>query len=111
MAIHDRSTKSVDVGDVGEQLDDLLAHAAKTREPVIIERDGQTVGAIISRAELARFRHLISERKRDFAVVEEMRRAFDGVPSEEIEREAAKALAEVRAEMELERQAAAQAHE
>jgi hypothetical protein len=40
----------------------------------------------------------------DWDVIDRMREAFEGVPFEEIEREAAKALAEVRAEMRQERE-------
>lgn len=45
----------------------------------------------------------LAERRR---ILEAMRAPFRGVPHEEIEREAAQAVAEVRAEMELERPAA-----
>jgi hypothetical protein len=54
---------------------------------------------VISAADLERFRRLEAQRDRDFEVVKRMQAAFEGVPFEEIEREAAKALAEVRAEM------------
>jgi hypothetical protein len=38
------------------------------------------------------------ERERDFAILDEMREAFKDVPAEEIEREVAKALSDVRKE-------------
>lgn len=44
-----------------------------------------------------------------FAILDEVRAAFAGVPPEELEREAARALAEVRAEMREERARAAEA--
>ncbi len=47
------------------------------------------------------------ERSPSFAVIDEMRAAFRDVPAEEIEREAERALAEVRAEMRAEREQAA----
>ena len=53
---------------------------------------------------LARFDE---QREKRFAVVDRMRAAFADVPTEEIEREAARAVADVRAEMAAERKARA----
>jgi hypothetical protein len=47
------------------------------------------------------------ERESRFAVIDRMREAFADVPTEEIEQEVAKAVAEVRAEMAAEREACA----
>jgi hypothetical protein len=54
---------------------------------------------------LERLARLDAQREERFAVVDRMRAAFADVPTEEIEREAAKAVAEVRAEMAAERKA------
>jgi hypothetical protein len=56
------------------------------------------VAAIISARDLERFNRWEAQRGRDFAVIDEAREAFKDVPPEEIEREVAKAIAEVRAE-------------
>jgi len=101
----------MDASEAGRTWSELLDDVAQSHDRVIVERSGEPVAAIISAADLNRFTRLEAERARDFAVVERMQAAFDGVPFEEIEREAAKALAEVRAEMRKERQDAETASE
>lgn len=88
---------------------ELLDDVAESHDRVIVERDGTPVAAVISVADLERFRRLEAQRDRDFAVLDRMADAFKDVPFEEIEREAAKALTEVRAEMRAEREAKSQA--
>ena len=99
----DDTVQVVDAGEAKERWSSLLDQVAESQDRVIIERDGVPVAAVISTADLQRLRRLDAERERDFAVVERMRAAFKDVPFEEIEREAAKALAEVRDEMRKER--------
>lgn len=102
MSAQELTVRTVDAAEVGRTWGQLLDEVAQSHDRVIVARSGAPVAAIISAADLERFNRLEAERERDFAVVDRMRAAFDGVPFEEIEREAAKALAEVRAEMQVE---------
>src|SRR5882672_4875571 len=99
MSAHEPTVRTMDASEAGRTWSELLDDVAQSHDRVIVERSGEPVAAIISAADLDRFTRLEAERARDFAVVERMQSAFDGVPFEEIEREAARALAEVRAEM------------
>jgi prevent-host-death family protein len=106
VATDEPTIQTVDAGDVQHSWSQLLEAVSQSHDRVIVEEGGKPVAAIISAADLARLKRLDQQDERDSALIERMEAAFEGVPFEEIEREAAKALAEVRAEMRLERQAA-----
>lgn len=99
-----RSIQTIRVADGGDQLRTVLNDVRRTHERVLVEDDGGPVAAIISATDFEKLIQFEAERERDFAVVGEMNAAFADVPFDEIEAEAAKALAEVRAEMRHERQ-------
>jgi prevent-host-death family protein len=65
---------------------------------VIVERSGIPVAVVISPQDYELFLKSEAEREKRFRVLEESWKAFEGVPLEEIEREVAQAIAEVRAE-------------
>ena len=92
------------VSDVKSRLDSLVDRVSREGTRVLVERSGTPVAAIVSNEDLERLRRLDDERARDFALLDELAAPFVGVPAEEIEREGAKALAEVRAEMRAERE-------
>ena len=73
----------------------------------IVEQGGVPVAALVSTEDLERLDRFDRERADRFAIIDELRAAFAGVPDEELEREADRALAEVRAEMRTERAQAA----
>src|SRR5215212_359889 len=111
MATQEPTVRTIDADEAGRQWPELLSDVAQSHDRVIVEQEGRPVAAIISAADLARLRRFEEERERDFAVIDELQEAFKDVPFEEIEREAAKALAEVRAEMREERRRAMSASE
>lgn len=93
-----RVTETISASDARERWGELLSKLRRSRTRVILEEDGTPVAAMISFHDLEWLRHLEALREKRFAVLDEIREAFKGVPAEEIEREVAKALAEVRAE-------------
>ena len=105
MSTREPTVRVVDASDAVRTWHELLDDVAQSHNRVIVERDGMAVAAVISAADLERFRRLEKARARDFEVLDQMADAFKDVPFEEIEHEAAKALAEVRAEMRAEREA------
>jgi len=62
------------------------------------------VASIVSLEDLERLDRLEQERAARFAIIDEFRKAFAGISDEELEREAAHAVTEVRAEMRAERE-------
>ncbi len=96
-------TETMKISEVRGQLNTLVNRVYRKETRVLVEKSGIPVAALVSTDDLQRLNQLDAEREADFAVIDEMRTAFKDVPPEEIEREAARALAEVRAEIRAER--------
>lgn len=95
---------ALDASKLPIEAQEAIRRATVERTPVLIEgNDGQVVGAVISADDL----HFLEVRKRantDWrANLDAMRAAFIDVSSEEIEREARRAIDEVRADKRAER--------
>ncbi len=71
---------------------------------MVVEESGIPVAGLVSAEDLRRPEQLDRERAERFSIVDEMRAAFAGVAAEEIEREAASTLSEVREEVRCEAQ-------
>jgi prevent-host-death family protein len=76
----------------------VIAQVFRRKQRVLLEKSGTPVAALVSTQDLERLERYDAEREASFAVIDRMRVAFKDVPAEEIEREVAKALEEVRAE-------------
>ena len=92
------TTETVDAAEAGLHWRELLDKVSRGEGRVIVEDNGAPVAAIISAADLEQLNRLEAQRQADFAILDEIGEAFKDVPIEEIEREVAKAIAEVRAE-------------
>lgn len=92
------TTKAVSAADACGQWDELLDEVSRQDTRLVVERDGKPVAAVISARDLERFSIYEAQRERDFSVLFEIGEKFKDVPLEELEREVAKAVAEVRAE-------------
>ena len=90
--------ETMNVADAEGQFGRIVDRVSGTRRRVVVEANGDTVAAVISREDLDRLNRLDAERDRDFAVFDEIGAAFADTTPEEIEREVVKAVAEVRAE-------------
>ena len=97
----DRETtiQRVTTTEAGRTFPNLVKRVSKQRTRILVEENGTPVAAIVSARDLEKLSRMESERRQDFSVIEEARAAFQDVPPEEIEREVAKALAEVRQEI------------
>jgi prevent-host-death family protein len=92
--------------DIAEQdLADLVDRVVDFRSRLVLTRNGRTVAALVPVVDLERLERDDAQWEEDMAVFHEIGKAFADVDPEEIERETAKALAEVRAEMRAEREA------
>jgi len=99
-------TQTMKISEVKSKLNRLVNEVYRQETRVLVEKAGIPVAAIVSTEDLnqlARFDRERQAREHRFALLNRMREAFKDVPVEEIERETAKAIAEVRAEMEAER--------
>jgi prevent-host-death family protein len=91
-------TKTIKASEARQQFSKVLNEVFRGESRVVVEKSGIPVAAIISAQDFKRLARLEAERNRDFAILDEMREAFKDVPVEEIEREVARALSEVRKE-------------
>lgn len=98
MSEREPMTKTMKASEARQQWSQLLNQVFRKETRVIVEKSGIPVAAIISTEDLKRLTRLEGEREKDFAILDEIGETFKDVPPEEIEREVAKAIAQVRAE-------------
>jgi prevent-host-death family protein len=104
MTEQEPSTQTMKISDVKAKLSSLVKEVYRQQTRVLVEKAGIPVAALVSVQDLQRLAQLDEQRAERRRVLESMREPFRGVPAEEIERETAKAVAEVRAEMAAERE-------
>ena len=91
-------TQTLNVTEARQQFNQLLNKVFRKETRVVVEKSGIPVAAIISAEDLEALRRLEEERKKDFAILDEIGEAFKDAPPEEIEREVTRAIARVREE-------------
>src|SRR3954451_13192132 len=105
MATHEPLPRSLDVAEAQQALAEVVTTVARNGERIVVEQQGIPVAALVSMQDLARLARLDAEREERFKVFDRIGAAFAHETEEESERLAALALAEVRDEMRLEREA------
>ena len=101
------STRTMKISEVKSTLSSLVNEVYRRETRVLIEKSGIPVAALVSAKDLQDLARMDAQDREAWAVLEAMREPFRGVPPEEIEREAAKAIAEVRAERRAARETSA----
>ncbi len=97
-------TETMSASDVRQQFARTINKVAREHTRVIVEKNGVPVAAIIPIGEMRTMEPTDAGMAQAARAVAAMREAFKDVPQEEIEREAEKAIKEVRAEMRAERE-------
>ena len=92
------TTQTMKISEVKQQFNRLVNQVYRRETRVMVEKSGIPVAGIVSAEDLRRLDRLDRERAERFKVLEEFGEAFKDVPVDELEREVARALAEVRAE-------------
>ena len=90
--------RTVKASEARERWRELLDGVFRREARVVVEKSGIPVAAIISVQDLRLLERAEVQRMRDFAVLEEMSQAFRDVAPEELEREADRAVRQVREE-------------
>ena len=80
-------TQTMKISDVRGQLNTLVNQVYRKETRVVVEKSGIPVAGLVSAEDLQRLEQLDRERSARFAVIDEVRAAFAGVPDAEIERE------------------------
>ena len=96
-------TQTMKISEVRSQLNTLVNQVYRHETRVLVEKSGIPVAALVSIDDLDELNRAERERAGRFAIIDEMREAFKGVPQEEIEREADRAVAEARADLRAEK--------
>ncbi|MBA3337756.1 MAG: type II toxin-antitoxin system prevent-host-death family antitoxin [Chloroflexia bacterium] len=91
-------TQTMKISDVRGQLNTLVNRVYRKETRIVVEKSGIPVAAIVSTEDLKRLDQLDQEHADHFAVIDDIRAAFKGVPHEEIERETDRITAEIRAD-------------
>ena len=86
------------VAEARQRFSRILDDVRQAGEPVIIEKSGVPVAAVVPLTVLDRDRRWVAERAERIALLERMRRPFRDVPAEGIEKQVREAIASVRAE-------------
>jgi len=89
--------RTLDLGSLDAAVE-LLCAVVDGHERLLLQRDGKIVGAIVTKEDLLTLRRADSVRRQRLEPILAIGRKFADVPTEELEREVAKAVAEVRAE-------------
>ena len=75
---------------------ELVSRVADGRTRLVLERDGKAVAAVVSMGDLERLRQLDERSAELWRLLDEIGERFADVPPDEIEREAARAVAYAR---------------
>lgn len=104
--VHTRTPiDTIALTDAEKRFAQVVARVTETQTRIVVEEDGIPIAAVISTKELDRLDRFDAEWDAGWEVLDEIGAAFRDVDPDEIERETALALAEVRAEMQAERAA------
>lgn len=99
MSKQEPTIQQVKLSAVGDRVAALVERVRQAETRVVVVEAGVAVAALVSAADLERLARLDRDRAERFRVVEEARQAFHGVPPEEIDREADRAVAELRSDV------------
>ena len=91
-------TRRIAAATARQTFSQLLSEVRRDDAPVIIERSGVPVAAVVPLSMLERERRWEEERAQRKALLERLRRPFENIPSGELEREAIAAVTAVRKE-------------
>jgi prevent-host-death family protein len=82
-----------------QHFSEVVNRVYRGEERILIERSGIPVAAVVSARDLERLEEYERQRDDAFKIIDTFREAFKDVPAEEIEREAARSVAEARDEL------------
>jgi prevent-host-death family protein len=91
-------TQTMSTSAASRALPELVQKVSRQETRVVVQEDGKPVAALISADDLARLNELDAQRKRAGSVFDEIHARNAHVDPEEVDRDVAEALADVRAQ-------------
>jgi hypothetical protein len=98
--------RTADVSEAGELAGTLIEEVARGRVRLVVQRDGKDVAALVSAYDLERLEMLDRRAAEGWKAIQEIQARFSHLDPEEVERDIAEAIAEMRAEERAKRSAA-----
>ena len=102
MAAVEPTTETISLTDVEKRLENLVQRVSRQETRIVVEENGVPVAGIVSLQDVQRLERLDRERAESVRAIEAFAAGFADQSAEEIEREVAKAIVEVRAEKRME---------
>jgi len=97
MSERQSKTQTLNVSEARQRFSQLLNRVYRGEARIIVEKSGIPVAAIISAGDLDELTRIEREREADFTALDATREAFKDVPDEELERQVARVIGEIRA--------------
>jgi hypothetical protein len=101
-----RVRRTADVAEAGELVTTLLEQVARGKARLVVQQDGKDVAALVSAYDLERLEALDRRAAEGWKAIQEIQARFSHLDPEEVERDIAEAIAEMRAEERAKRTAA-----
>ena len=98
MAEREHMTQDLTINDVQKDFRPLMNRVSKQETRVLVEEDGRPAAALVSPDDLDQLRRLDAYRRDPWSVIDEIHARNRDRDSDEVERDVADAIAEVRAE-------------
>lgn len=95
---HDPMTQTIAASEARQHFSQLINQVFRREKRIVIEKSGVPVAALVSADDLEQLRRLEERQREEFTVLDRIRESLRDVPTEEIEREVARAVSEVRAQ-------------
>ena len=100
------TVETVKASEARQRFSEIVNRVFRREARVLVEKSGIPVAAIVPAEDLERLERMDADLRNRLDLLARMRTPFAGIPEEEIEREAVRAVAEVRAEMQAEHEQA-----
>lgn len=97
MAAIEPTTETMRLTEIEKRLDSIVDRVSRREARIIVEENGIPVAGIVSPQDVRRLERLDRERAESFKAIETFAAGFADQSAEDIEREVAKAIAEIRA--------------
>ena len=98
MPAREPTVQTIKATEVRTRWSEILDQVFRRQTRVIVEKSGIPVAAIISADDLDQFQQWKAQRSERFKILDEIGAAFKDLPDEDVEREVARAIKEMRAE-------------
>ena len=99
MSAREPMTQTISLTDARQTFSSLVNQVFRRETRVVIEKNSLPVAALVSAEDFERLQRYDEDRAKRFRILDEIQEAFKDVPSDELEQEVRRAVAQVRQDM------------